>query len=200
MGLASRTTPKHLIMSMAVSRVIARRQAQLLFQRRYASTAAETAQKTAGAAKETASQAQSKASEGLSRVTSTAGDVGGKGGGVLGGIGGRTGRLIGFVNSMIPPTIYYSKVGVELAKLVAKDQKMALPSSEAFTNAYRSAWKSISSGSAGNALSSVRSAGYPQLVGLGIVGAELLGFFSVGEILGRFKLVGYRGGKSEEHH
>lgn len=73
-------------------------------------------------------------------------------------------------------------------------------SSEAFTSAYRSAWSSITSGSAGNVLSSVRNAGYPQLVGAGIVGAELLGFFSVGEILGRFKLVGYRGGKSEEHH
>ena len=35
-------------------------------------------------------------------------------------------RLIGDA-AMIPPTIYYSKVGVELAKLVAKDQKMALP-------------------------------------------------------------------------
>jgi hypothetical protein len=34
--------------------------------------------------------------------------------------------LIGHI-ALIPPTIYYSKVGLELAKLVAKDQKMALP-------------------------------------------------------------------------
>lgn len=73
-------------------------------------------------------------------------------------------------------------------------------SSEAFTSAYRSAWSSITSGTAGNALSSVRNMGTAQMIGVGIVGAELIGFFSVGEILGRFKLVGYRGGKSEEHH
>jgi hypothetical protein len=72
-------------------------------------------------------------------------------------------------------------------------------SSEAFTNAYRSAWKSISSGSV--SLSSIRNLSTAQAVGVGIVGAELIGFFSAGEILGRFKLVGYRGGKhGEEHH
>lgn len=32
---------------------------------------------------------------------------------------------------------------------------------------------------------------------MGVIGAELLGFFTVGEILGRFKLVGYRG---DTHH
>lgn len=38
-----------------------------------------------------------------------------------------------------------------------------------------------------------------EMVGVGIVGAELIGFFTVGEILGRFKLIGYRGGKAEHH-
>lgn len=33
----------------------------------------------------------------------------------------------------------------------------------------------------------------------GVVGAELLGFFTIGEIIGRFKLVGYRV-EQEEHH
>lgn len=126
------------------------------------------------------------------------------------------------VTALIPPTIYYSKVGVELAKMVAKDQKMALPyvlvssgtlpnhantnhrlkrrSTETFTSAYRSAWQSIQSGTATQRLGSIRNMSTAQMVGVGIVGAELIGFFSVGEILGRFKLVGYRGGKSEEHH
>lgn len=31
------------------------------------------------------------------------------------------------------------------------------------------------------------------MVSSAIVGCEVLGFFTVGEILGRFKLVGYRG-------
>jgi hypothetical protein len=68
-------------------------------------------------------------------------------------------------------------------------------STEAFTQAYRSAYQSIQSGGAGNVLSRVRNMGTAEMVGVGIVGAELIGFFTVGEILGRFKVVGYRGGK-----
>lgn len=37
------------------------------------------------------------------------------------------------------------------------------------------------------------------MVGGAVVLAEALGFFSVGEMLGRFKLVGYRGSKGEHH-
>ena len=33
-----------------------------------------------------------------------------------------------------------------------------------------------------------------QMVAAGVVGAEVLGFFTVGEMIGRMKLVGYRGG------
>ncbi len=38
-----------------------------------------------------------------------------------------------------------------------------------------------------------------EMAAAAVVTAEVLGFFTVGEILGRFKLVGYRGEK-EEHH
>jgi F-type H+-transporting ATPase subunit g len=34
---------------------------------------------------------------------------------------------------------------------------------------------------------------------VGIVGAETIGFFSVGEMLGRFKIVGYRSGAAPSH-
>ena len=36
------------------------------------------------------------------------------------------------------------------------------------------------------------------MAAVGVVGAEVLGFFTVGEMIGRLKLVGYRGDK--EHH
>ncbi|KIW02280.1 uncharacterized protein PV09_06430 [Verruconis gallopava] len=180
-------------MSVPVSRVLARRQWQQLAARRYASSTSTAA---STAAKETAS----KAKEGLSRVTSSAGSVLNKAGSALGSIGGRTGRLIGFVSSLIPPTIYYSKVALELAKIVAREQKIAVPSSEAFVQAYKSAWNSIRSGGISKSLSSVRSMGTAQMVGAGILGAELIGFFSVGEIIGRLKLVGYRGGKDHDEH
>lgn len=52
-------------------------------------------------------------------------------------------------------------------------------------------------------LSQVRSASSAQYWSAGIVAAEVIGFFSVGEIIGRFKVVGYRekghGGDSEAH-
>lgn len=45
----------------------------------------------------------------------------------------------------------------------------------------------------------VRNVSTAQVVGGGVVLAEVLGFFTVGEIIGRFKLVGYHGEK-EAHH
>jgi len=40
-----------------------------------------------------------------------------------------------------------------------------------------------------------------QLVSAGIVAAEVIGFFTIGEMIGRFKVIGYRGGHAhDEHH
>jgi F-type H+-transporting ATPase subunit g len=43
-----------------------------------------------------------------------------------------------------------------------------------------------------NMLSQVRGMSSTQWASIGVVVAEVIGFFSVGEIIGRFKLVGYR--------
>lgn len=53
-----------------------------------------------------------------------------------------------------------------------------------------------------NLLSRVRNLDGDTLVGAGIVAAEVLGFFCIGEMIGRFKVVGYRGGNGGhgEHH
>ena len=47
-------------------------------------------------------------------------------------------------------------------------------------------------------LSRFRNLSRGDLAFAGVVGAEVLGFFTIGEMLGRMKLVGYRGGV--EHH
>lgn len=47
-------------------------------------------------------------------------------------------------------------------------------------------------------LGRIRNVNRQQLVSAGIISAEVLGFFTVGEIIGRLKLVGYRG--DVEHH
>ena len=37
------------------------------------------------------------------------------------------------------------------------------------------------------------------LTSAGVVLAEVVGFFTVGEMIGRLKIVGYRGGHAEHH-
>jgi F-type H+-transporting ATPase subunit g len=46
-------------------------------------------------------------------------------------------------------------------------------------------------------MAQVRGMSSAQWASIGVVAAEVIGFFSVGEIIGRFKLVGYR---AKEHH
>jgi len=47
-------------------------------------------------------------------------------------------------------------------------------------------------------LSRIRNMDRKQLAAAGVIGAEILGFFTIGEMIGRMKLVGYRGDR--EHH
>ncbi|KIW70565.1 hypothetical protein PV04_02823 [Phialophora macrospora] len=191
------------------------RQPRVLLRRnnfRQASTASEAASK----AQDSGKQAVSKASEGLSRVQSSAGSaiskVGSSAYKALSKVGGRTGRLISFVESLIPPTVYYSRVGWELARIVFKGQQMAPPSLAQFqsyfqpvTNVLRnprsiSSAKSVTSSiNPDTVLSSIRNVNRKQLTTTGIIFAEVLGFFTVGEMLGRLKIVGYHGEPQHEH-
>lgn len=50
-----------------------------------------------------------------------------------------------------------------------------------------------------NVLAQIRNIPSAQWYSMGVIAAEVIGFFSVGEIIGRFKLVGYRS-KKDEHH
>ena len=60
--------------------------------------------------------------------------------------------------------------------------------------------QSSASGAAtpGGILNRIRNLDRRQLASAGVIGAEVLGFFTVGEIIGKLKLVGYRG--DIEHH
>lgn len=179
------------------------------------SQATDAAASTASKSREAASNATSKASQGLSRVTSTAGPAlsgaAQKVSSALGGIGGRTGRLISFIESLIPPAVYYSRVGFELSKIVFRGQKMSPPNLQAF-QAYTQPLMRVvrhpamlldrastsSSATSSNLLTRMRHLNSQQLASAGVVAAEVLGFFTVGEMLGRMKIVGYKG--VEENH
>ncbi|KFX94516.1 hypothetical protein O988_06261 [Pseudogymnoascus sp. VKM F-3808] len=168
--------------------------------------ATEAAKDTASKATEQAQNFQSKASDGLSRVSASAGPaISGavKGlGNTLGKIGGRTGRLIAFVERQIPPTVYYARVGLELSKLVFQSQKMAPPPLATFQSAFQQIVKNSRNPSAflpNASVNSIRNISSAQIASGAVIFAEVLGFFTVGEMIGRMKLVGYRGDTGASH-
>ncbi|KAH8649486.1 mitochondrial ATP synthase g subunit-domain-containing protein [Tricladium varicosporioides] len=200
-------------MSLNISRAVLRQSAKLPGRtgRRFESTtskATEAAKDAASKASQTAAEYKSKASEGLSRVTSSAGPAisgAAKGlGNALGKIGGRTGRLIAFIERQIPPTVYYARVGLELSKLVFRGQKMSPPPVSTFQSYYQRLLQSLRNpgptiSQASNSIQQLRNVDSTKLVAGGVVVAELLGFFTVGEMIGRMKLVGYRGDTGAHH-
>ncbi|KAI1465501.1 mitochondrial ATP synthase g subunit-domain-containing protein [Daldinia caldariorum] len=181
-----------------------------------ASKAKETASKAAANASETASQYATKAAQGLSRVTSSAGPaISGAAKGIansLGKVGGRTGRLVAFFERTTPTVIYYSKVGAELAKMVFRGQKMSPPSLTTVQSYWQNLLNSAKNPSAllqtaskvvdqpATIVQRARNINRAQLVNGGVVLAECIGFFTIGEMIGRFKLIGYHGGAQAEHH
>ncbi|GAB7353974.1 hypothetical protein MBLNU459_g4571t1 [Dothideomycetes sp. NU459] len=199
-------------MSLSASRMVLRAPQFGRMAVRNASTtseAANVASKTASKAKDVAGSATSSAQEGLSKVTSSAGSAAGRVGsaasGAISSITGRTGRLIGFVQSLVPPTVYYSKVGLELGKLIAHGQKMSPPTTSTFQTYGQNLLNAIRNPSAAGssnpfqAISKLRSMDSQQLATVGVVTAEVIGFFTVGEILGRFKVIGYRSSAPAHH-
>ncbi|CAI7676601.1 Mitochondrial F1F0-ATP synthase g subunit [Penicillium manginii] len=177
------------------------RQSQFLTRRtvvRHSSTTSEAANK--------AGQAASKATDGLSKATAAAGPVISNAASALRKVGGPVGKVVSFVDSMIPPTLYYSRVGLELGKLVFRGQNMTPPNVATFQSYFQplinaaknpAAIKSLPSPQ--NFLARVRNASPKEMALAGVTAAEVIGFFTVGEIIGRFNLVGYRG-EPEHHH
>ena len=133
--------------------------------------------------------------------------------------------------ALIPRVVYYSRVGLELGKLVAQQRAMAPPYGlprrpsrrDAYAYmAYRNAatiqsytqplinglrnpmslFARTAESSAAqpvNILNRVRGLSQTQWISAGVVAAEVIGFFTVGEMLGRFKLVGYRSSAPAHH-
>ncbi|EPE10187.1 atp synthase subunit g [Ophiostoma piceae UAMH 11346] len=191
----------------APARLALRRSAPRRFQS--TSSTSTTATDAAAKARQAAADVTSKAAEGLSRVQAAAGPalaaagpaIAGAAKGLttaLGRVGGRTGKVINFIEGQTPFVVYYSRVGLELSRLVFHAQKMAPPPFATFQTAFESAYKQLQNPakliqSATSVVKSARSVTPTQLAAGGVLAAELLGFFTVGEIIGRFKLIGYRG-------
>ncbi|KAJ4297046.1 ATP synthase subunit G atp20 [Collariella sp. IMI 366227] len=169
--------------------------------------AADAAKQTAEKASSTASEYSAKASEGLSRVSSAAGPAianAAKGiTGALGRVGGRTARLAAFVERQTPLVVFYSKVALEMGRLIVRGQSMSPPSVSTFQTYFQNLAKQLKNPS--SFLQSVnpqqiRNLSRTQVVAGGVILAECLGFFTVGEMIGRLKLIGYHGETHAAHH
>jgi len=170
---------------------------------------------TASKATEAASKATDKASEGASKVVPALSKVGNGLLKTLGSFGGRAAQLAGLIERSIPPTIYYARVGLELSKLVFQGRGLSFPSRKVWEQYYQQTLELVTKsvkdrkvikqeatkivGPPETLWSRVRGLNGAQLAGGAIVSVELLGLFTVGEIIGKRKLVGYRG-PVESHH
>ncbi|PCG92074.1 ATPase, F0 complex, subunit G, mitochondrial [Penicillium occitanis (nom. inval.)] len=186
------------------------RQSRFLIRRtaiRHNSSTTEAATK----AKQVTEQATSKASEGLSKVSSSAGPaIAGAAqnvGNALRKVGGPVGKVVTFVERMIPPTVYYARVGLELGKIVFHGQKMAPPNLVTFQsyfqpliNAFRNpATIKNFKFSPQNLIGRARNLSTKEWALVGVTTAEVIGFFTVGEIIGRRQIVGYQGEPAHAH-
>ncbi|RYO82294.1 hypothetical protein DL766_000671 [Monosporascus sp. MC13-8B] len=181
-----------------------------------ASSASSTAKESVSKASSTASEYTNKAAQGLTRVASSAGPaIAGAAKGAassLSKVGGRTGKMVGFIERQVPTVVFYSKVFAELAKMVFRGQKMSPPSISTFQTYYESAIKALQNPSAllqtasrtaqqsGSLLQAARNINKAQVIAGGVLAAECLGFFTVGEMIGRFKIIGYHGENPAAHH
>ncbi|KAJ5523782.1 hypothetical protein N7494_010432 [Penicillium frequentans] len=163
-----------------------------------------TAVRHASSSSEKASQAASKAQEGLSKATAAAGPALSNAATALRKVGGPVGKVV----SYDPPTVYYSKVGIELGRLVFRGQNMAPPNMATFQSYFQpminvvrnpASFKTLSFPSPQNFLARVRNASPKELALAGVTAAEVIGFFTVGEMIGRWNLIGYRG-EAPSHH
>ncbi|XP_014551881.1 hypothetical protein COCVIDRAFT_19920 [Bipolaris victoriae FI3] len=205
-------------MSLAASRAVLR-QSTFTVRRAGIRNASTTAEAT-NTVKDAASKAQSKASEGLSKVQSSASSAASSAGQAVSNASqqatGRVGRMVNFVQGIIPRATYYGKVGLELGKLIAQQRNMQPPSVQTMQNYIQPALNALRNPSTlfsrmaseansatqqspANVIAQIRNVTRAQWYSIGVIAAEVIGFFSVGEIIGRFKLVGYRT-KKDEHH
>ncbi|KAI8815154.1 hypothetical protein BJ742DRAFT_765546 [Cladochytrium replicatum] len=96
------------------------------------------------------------------------------------------------VSGITDTLVYYSRVGIELGKQVGFHQKIALPNvtaglegTSAFFAAFQNGtWKKVPLSDAA------------KFVARGI---EVVGFFLVGEMIGRFNVIGYKIPGAEAH-
>ncbi|EDK45341.1 ATP synthase subunit G atp20 [Lodderomyces elongisporus] len=111
--------------------------------------------------------------------------------------------LISKSNELVTKSIYWSKVGLELSKNVIQKEGMGIPTGKQFESVYQCAVKLIKSPQEQQKLIEQAKKFRPdtkQAVQYGVYGVQIVGFFSLGEIIGRRSLFGYPKLDNSHHH
>ncbi|GMM53966.1 F1F0 ATP synthase subunit G [Maudiozyma humilis] len=103
-------------------------------------------------------------------------------------------RTTALVTKTVEKTVYTGKVTSELAKQIYKSEKLQPPSLNEFKavykNLYASSLRYIQTPQ--QAVNCFKATSKNDFLKYGAFGVQLLGFYSVGEVIGRRKLVGYK--------
>lgn len=100
---------------------------------------------------------------------------------------------------MIPPTLRAARTGFELSKIVFHTRGMSFPSISTFESSFKSLIRNPPALPSVEALRA-RLTDRAALTNGAVIVGEVLGFFTVGEMIGRRKIVGYRGKVESAHH
>jgi len=111
----------------------------------------------------------------------------------------------GFIEKITTSTnkaIYWSKVTGELAKQVYLKEKLSPPSIADFQTVYQNLYKQALefSNQPKQILTLAKNFGKTELLQYGSLGIQLIGLFSLGEIVGRRQIVGYPSFGESSHH
>lgn len=118
---------------------------------------------------------------------------------MLGKIQSYTACLLSKSSLLASKTLYYGKVGAELSKQVYLKEKLQPPSVSDFKRAYLGMYyKGLYYATKPNEfIALVRAIKKDDAIRYSAYLVQILGFYSIGEIIGRRKLVGY---KDYKHH
>ncbi|CAM9017539.1 hypothetical protein WICANDRAFT_28580 [Wickerhamomyces anomalus NRRL Y-366-8] len=111
--------------------------------------------------------------------------------------------LVEKVTNTVNKSIYWSKVTGELAKQVYLKEKLSPPSIADFQSVYQKLYKQALelSTKPKEVLTFAKGLNKNDLLNYGAIGVQIVGLFSLGEIIGRRQLVGYpRFGPAPSHH
>lgn len=120
---------------------------------------------------------------------------------MLGRIQSFTTSLISKTTSLATKTVYYGKVGAELSKQVYLKEGLQPPSVGDFQKVYSQLYKNILHYSVKpkEVAGLLKSIGKNDIVKYGSYAIQIVGFYSVGEIIGRRHLVGYKNYQPSHH-